>query len=193
MTTIIAGRFKQQETVQDALIELERAGFSSDHMSSFYVNPAGQHDTYPIGGDRDKSPGAKESVKGVATGAVVGGAAGMVAAPVLGPVGPLVGAHLGGMVGALSQMKERGETKDDPENTQLQRKSGMLVAVSVESEDHLHHAVDVFRSLGADDIEQSEGTIEHGDWSDFDPIAPVRLIDAFSEHRLQKSHGQGRQ
>lgn len=188
MTTIIAGRFEQQDVVQNALLELERAGFSSSHMSSFYVNPAGQHDTYPIGGDRDKSPGAEDSTTGIATGAVVGGIAGTVAAPVLGPVGTLVGAHLGGMVGALSQMKERDEAEDVSENTQHQRKSGMLVAVRVDTEDHLNSAVDVLRSLGADEIEQSEGTIEDGDWSDFNPIAPVRLIDRFPAQGVQVTH-----
>jgi hypothetical protein len=36
--------------------------------------------------------------------------------------------------------------------------------------------VEIFKSLGADDIERTEGTIANGDWQDFDPVSPVRLL-----------------
>ncbi len=59
MAHIIAGYLQQQEQVQEAINQLIGAGFAKKKISAFYVNPAGQHDLYPIGGDQDKSPGAQ--------------------------------------------------------------------------------------------------------------------------------------
>ena len=189
MSTIIAGRFDQQTQAQDAIDKLQAAGFSNEKISSFFVNPAGQHGAFPIGGDRPTSPGAKETGKGVAAGAAAGAAVGAAAASVVGPVGTvtggLVGAHVGGLMGSLSQTEERNEKGEanDVENTQPQRKAGMLVAVSVADEEHEGRALDVLRSLGAVDLERNEGTIENGDWSDFNPVAPLRLIQPGAERR----------
>jgi hypothetical protein len=57
-STIIAGRFSIQSQVTGAVEALHREGFSADHISSFYVNPPGQHDLYRYGGDLDRSHGA---------------------------------------------------------------------------------------------------------------------------------------
>jgi hypothetical protein len=46
MSNIIAGRFQTQSDVVFAIAELERIGFPRAAISSFYVNPAGQHDLY---------------------------------------------------------------------------------------------------------------------------------------------------
>jgi hypothetical protein len=46
MSNIIAGRFQTQSDVAFAIAELERIGFPRASISSFYVNPAGQHDLY---------------------------------------------------------------------------------------------------------------------------------------------------
>lgn len=168
MTVIIAGRFAQQDEVQVAIAALQQAGAPADQISSFYVNPAGQHDTYPIGGDRDESPGAEDSDKGtvigLGTGGVVGGAAGAVAGPLGAGIGALVGAHIGSLVGSLSATDEN---KDMPP----QRKSGMLVAVGVSSETEEAKAIDTLRSVGATCIERSEGQIVSGDWVSFDPLS----------------------
>lgn len=187
-TTIIAGRLQQQSEVEDTVDELQRAGFARDHISAFYVNPPGQHDAYPIGGDRMESPGAHESGKGVAAGAAVGAVAGAAAVPFLGPVGAatgaLVGAHVGGMVGGMSQMKERGETGahgDDAQNAQPQRRSGMMVAVAVADEAQEQQAIHVLRAAGAADLERAQGTIANGDWSDFNPLAAPELIQNLPE------------
>src|SRR5262245_66575728 len=118
-TTVIAGRFQLQDEVGHALDELLQAGFARERISSFYVNPSGQHSTYAIGGDREKSPGAEEAGKGIAAGAAAGAAIGVATLPVLGPVGPvtggLVGAHVGGLVGTLSKMKEKDEVAEESE------------------------------------------------------------------------------
>ena len=88
MSNIIAGHFQLQDEIADARIALLRAGFAAERISAFYVNPAGQHDMYELGGDHDKSPGAKETDEGVvqggATGAVAGAVAGSAAIPVAG-------------------------------------------------------------------------------------------------------------
>ncbi|WP_334188406.1 hypothetical protein [Noviherbaspirillum sp.] len=191
MSTIIAGRFELQTQAEEVMMELMRLGFPREHLSSFFVNPAGQHGAYPIGGDRAMSPGAKESDKSVATGAAVGAAIGVAATPVLGPVGTvtggLLGAHLGGLVGGLSGMKEQGDqgNEHDVENVLPQRKAGMLVAVRVQDDDHMNDVINLFRSMGAEDLERAEGTLENGDWADFDPIAPVALIHGGNERRVR--------
>lgn len=193
MAHIIAGRFKEQDQVTRAIDAMVGAGFPQEDISSFYLNPPGQHNLYSIGGDRDDSPGAHETSAGVATGAVTGGAVGagvgLLGAPVFGPVGPavgaLVGAHVGGLIGSLSQMKEKGENEDvtaadtqdnASDNTMHQRKSGLMLAVSADSDQAHQSAVALLQQLGAEDIEQAEGTIINGDWQDFDPLQPPQLL-----------------
>jgi hypothetical protein len=185
MTHIIAGHFQQQEQVSQAIDRLLNAGFTQDKISTFYLNPPGQHDLYPVGGDRDKSPGAKETghtvARGVASGGVIGGAAGLAGIAVAGPMAPaagaLVGAHIGSLIGSLSGMKESGEKEEGDENIAVQRKSGMMVAVSADQSENENNAVEILRSLGAEQIELADGTIADGNWEDFDPLAIPRLLN----------------
>ena len=193
MSQIIAGRFNEQDQVTRAIAAMVDAGFPQEGISSFYLNPPGQHNLYSIGGDRDDSPGAHETSTGVAAGAATGGAVGagvgLIGAPVFGPVGPavgaLVGAHVGGLIGSLSQMKEKGEDEEPApaeaqneagDNTLRQRKSGLMLAVAADGDQAHRSAVSLLRQLGADDIEQAEGTIIDGDWQDFDPLQPPQLL-----------------
>lgn len=183
MATIIAGRFQQQADVDQALDELQRVGFAREGIASFYLNPAGQHATYPIGGDRAISPGAKETGKGVAIGAAAGAAVGIAATPFLGPIGTvtsgLLGAHVGGLVGSLAEMKEKGETGEhgeDIENVAPVRKSGVFVAIAAHNREQESRAISMLRIMGAADIEHAEGAIVDGDWIDFDPVKPPELI-----------------
>ncbi|MFZ6733691.1 hypothetical protein ACO0LG_17320 [Undibacterium sp. Ji42W] len=185
MTHIIAGRLQQQDQVQQAIHQLMVLGFAPGQISSFYLNPPGQHDMYPLGGDRDESPGATKAgngaVSGAAAGGAVGAAVGLIGAPVTGPVstalGALVGAHVGALIGSLSQMKDKGETTDDDaENAATVRRSGMMVAVSVNEPETEQRVIRLLTDLGADQIELGEGTISKGDWTDFDPRVPPNLI-----------------
>lgn len=168
MTVIIAGRFEQQDEVQEAISALQRAGAPPSQISSFYVNPPGQHDMFPIGGDRDESPGAEDSDKGtaagLAAGGLIGGAAGTAAGPLGAVTGALVGAHIGSLVGSLSNTDEK---KDTP----LLRKAGMLVAVTAVNEQEEEKAIDTFRALGAVCVERSQGNIVNRNWTDFDPLS----------------------
>src|SRR3569832_1910077 len=112
MTTIIAGRFEQQEQVQHVIAEMVSAGFPEDHICSFYVNPPGRHHQLPLGGDHDKSPGAEESPQGSAAGAVtgsaVGAAIGAITTPMSGPLGAATGAGGGGRRGARAGARGGG-------------------------------------------------------------------------------------
>jgi hypothetical protein len=188
MSTIIAGHFQLQEDTNRARDALLAAGFPVQQISTFFVNPPGQHHTFELGGDRDKSPGAKETdagiAKGVATGGAVGAVIGAVSAPVTGPLGAVVGALVGGHVGSLysfSHMKEAGEAEPGSIANQVeQRPSGMLVAVALPETDDLlaleQRAIDVLRQQGAHHIEEAEGTIVDGDWQDFNPLSLPVLV-----------------
>jgi hypothetical protein len=190
MTTIIAGRFEQQDQVEHAVAEMVRNGFSPEQISSFYVNPPGQHAQAAVGGDRDKSPGAKESTTGtaagMATGGTVGAAVGAATAPVTGPLGAMtgafVGAHIGSLVGTLNKMDDNGEKVE--ENEVAVRHAGMVVAVSAPDPSNEKQAIEVLRSLGAEDIERTEGTIVDGDWKDFDPVSAPALVDNHPARRM---------
>jgi hypothetical protein len=178
VANIIAGQFTLQDQVQQAVEELTRAGFAAEHISAFYSSAPGRHAEHPVGGDRNTSPGAEHSGKGMAagaaSGAAVGTAAGAATAPVTGPVGPIVGgllgAHVGSFVGSLSQM-------DEAEETPPVRRAGMMVAVEVMGNENEARAIDVLRRLGATAIERANGTIENGDWRDFNPLSTPALVD----------------
>lgn len=184
MATIIAGRFDTQDEAARAISEIEQAGFSRNTISSFYNNPPAMHSEFPTGGDQDISPGAKETPAGLAAGTGIGGAVGVAIGaatiPVMGPLGPalgaLTGAHIGNLVGAASSTKEQGEAEVGGENSTPLRKAGMMVAVAIGNGGTQDAAVNALRTCGAMDIEIAEGTIEDGDWRDFDPVQPLRSL-----------------
>ncbi|UMR28607.1 hypothetical protein MJ904_15815 [Massilia sp. MB5] len=182
MTAILAGHFQLQDEIDAARQALRAAGFADERISSFFVNPPGQHATFGPGGDRALSPGAKETpaglAKGAATGGVIGAAVGAVTAPVTGPLGPVVGGLLGAHVGSLysfSEMKEAGAPEAGGENRAPPRQPGMMIAVAVTPQNEAV-ALALLRRLGAHHLERAEGTIEAGDWRDFDPLSAPRLV-----------------
>ncbi|WP_183440559.1 hypothetical protein [Pseudoduganella violacea] len=182
MGTILAGHFQLQDEIDAARQALHAAGFADQQISSFFLNPPGQHDTFGPGGDRARSPGAKDTpaglAKGAAAGGVIGAAVGAVTAPVTGPLGPVVGGLLGAHVGSLysfAEMKEAGAPEAGGENRAPPRPPGMLIAVAVTAQSEAA-ALAVLRRLGAHHLERAEGTIVAGDWRDFDPLSAPRLV-----------------
>jgi hypothetical protein len=189
MKTLIAGRYEQQTEAENAWRDFLRAGFSAREMSLFYVNPQGQHALYPVGGDEDESAGTHEAKSGAVRGAVGGvGAGTLVGAatiPVLGPAGPLmgaaVGAYTGALVGALKNMEEDAEEGSDavPDRNapgaEPPRKAGLMLAVAVASPAEREAAVDI-HGMRAQSVEEAEGVLQNGDWIDFDPLAPPKVI-----------------
>lgn len=189
MTIIISGNFQQQDEAQRAMSALAGAGFAADQTTTFFVNPPGQHDRYPIGGDEDESPGTEDAARGSASGAAVGGAigvaVGLATVPVLGPgaavAGAGVGAYAGSLYGALGSTDDRNNPETQANREELRcseppRKSGMLVAVSAPASAQQDTAIRILRAHGATDIEHTEGTIVAGDWTDFNPLTLLRLV-----------------
>lgn len=188
MATIIAGRFEAQTGADTAVHGLLHAGYPADRFTSFFVNPPGQHDRLPIGGDRDESDGATHADGGAAKGAAIGGAiglgVGLAATPLGGPAAAMggagVGAYVGSLIGALNQL---GDGEDGEPKVRV-RESGMLVAVETRSADDEQRVIGILQQAGARDIERAEGRWEAGKWMDFDAIrAPTLVSGANREER----------
>lgn len=194
MSTIIAGLMPDQDHALTAIAALNDAGIPAERMTHFYVNPDGQHDIYPIGGDERTSPGARESGKGAVAGggigAAVGAVAGIAATPVAGPLGVAIGAgigaYTGSLMGAMKKTDKHSEVDEvveehaaiQPDNI-TERKAGIHVAVQADengNEEQVQRVIRTLRAHGAMEVEQAEGTIRDGSWDDFDPRAVVNLV-----------------
>jgi hypothetical protein len=181
MSTIIAGLFGNLADAEGAVAKLEHAGVAAEHLTSFVVNSPGQHGTYPIGGDRHQSPGAKHaeggSVKGAVAGGVAGAIAGAAAVPVVGPlavpVAASVGAYTGSLVGALNG------TEDGPKREQeYLRTAGTMVAVNASVSDVASETIArIMKECNAVEVEHAEGTWADGTWSDFNPLSVPHRVD----------------
>jgi hypothetical protein len=182
--TIVAGNFENNSQATQAVEKLVRSGVAPDRVCVFFLSPPGQHATFPIGGDRDESPGATQSDTGALKGAAVGGAiglgAGAAASVLVGPIAVLaglgVGAYTGSLAGALNTAgkDESGNAKDRKQETI--RHAGMLVAVNVSEQTPESLAVDVLSEYGARDIERAKGAWRDGKWDDFDPLSAPQLV-----------------
>lgn len=191
MATIIAGGFDVYSKTQAAVQRLRDAGIAEDNLCEFRINPAGEHDQTPIGGDRNESPGAKHADrgagKGAAIGAAIGTAAGVVATPLLGPAGIVAGAGVGGYTGSL--MGSLGEVSDEvqPDHEDV-RPAEAMVAVNADGagigEDEI---VRIFEECGAQQVERAEGIWADGEWQDFDPVSRPHLVGGsdFREHHAR--------
>ena len=207
MTPIIAGRFEQDSTAQQAIEALRQNGFAGDDITNFYVNPPGQHGTLPVGGDREASPGATRAhsgaIKGAALGTAVGLGVGLAATPLMGPaavVAASAGAYAGSLAGALRDTDENpapnevDAVTDAPaapgivEAVKPIRNAGIVVAVRASEFPRRVAAVNVLRAAGARDIERADGSWESGQWTDFDPLKPPLLVDLpdSEEHAMRR-------
>ena len=186
MSKIIAGRFETQELGLQALEALQSAGFRRDGLAIFYVNPAGQHDVYPIGGDGDDSPGARgaggAAAAGGGAGALAGAAIGLAAGPVGALAGAGVGAYAGSLAGAMQGTNADSEADEEraagePRKV-TERHSGVHVAVRVDSDsdEPRSRAIRTLQANGAVEVEYARGQIVDGNWSDFDAREAVKLV-----------------
>jgi hypothetical protein len=163
-------------------------------VTVFYLTPPGQHATFPVGGDRDKSHGATHAHGGALRGAAIGGMVGLgvgaAAAPVVGPVGAVAGAgagaYVGSLAGALSDMGEsESAAKDagDPlpelpaDGVPMERAAGFVVAARAPEYARRVIAANVLQAAGAKDVERADGTRQMGKWVDFDPLQAPKLVD----------------
>lgn len=204
MTPIIAGRFEQEAQAEQAAAALREQGFAADDVTRFFLNPPGQHAAFPVGGDRDASPGATEADSGALKGAAVGGAlglgVGMAAAPLVGPIGVLAGAgagaYVGSLAGALGDMGGSGtasrESGASPassgDGVPPERPSGFIVAARAPEYAKRVIAVNVLQAMGAHDVERADGTWQMGQWVDFDPLQAPKLVDLPGFERRPAQH-----
>ncbi|RZT39570.1 hypothetical protein [Cupriavidus agavae] len=183
MSTIIAGRFDTFARAETTATRLLAKGVRQDDLTMFYVNPPGQHGTYPIGGDEAVDPGARKAGKGAGRGIMIGAALGAgigicLAAALRAwyeaPPQPWVlvlvvafatglGAYAGSLMGALS-------LTGGQRNARV-RHAGVLLAAHVSNENTTLVANEL-RQNGAKDVERAEGQWRDGQWEDFDPLVP---------------------
>lgn len=205
MATIIAARVQTQQRAQDLMAQLQSRGIAVADMQAFYVNPPGQHDLLPIGGDVDADTGTQESsvgqAAGVAAGAAAGLAAGAIAGAAIPPLAPIlavamagVGAHVGGMAGALSSTRTSDEEKQETETATPDkdavdmRRGGMTLAVRVDPANE-KTVVDLLNAAAVEDLECAQGEWQDGQWVDFDPLKPPHKIGA----EVKTSDDRGKQ
>ena len=181
MAIIIAAGFETYVEAQEALRRLAQAGVNSEYLCEFAVNPPGMHDTTPVGGDRNESPGAQHmdsgATKGAAVGAAVGTVAGVAITPLLGPAGIVAGAGVGAYTGSLLGGVKKGiDETPQPDHTTM-RPAEALIAVNIDGAGIGEDAVTrAFEEAGAWQIERTEGRWENGEWADFNPLHPPHLI-----------------
>lgn len=204
MKNLIVGRFSTYDEGEAAARALQHAGFPPGDMSLFFVNPQGQHDIHPLGGDEDESAGTHaagaHATGGAAGGAGVGGLVGLAALPVLGPAGPLmgaaVGAYTGSLVGALGGMKKGagetaaagttapatarrtpGEIPDDMADVEpIAQKAGVMLAVAAATAEQRSDAASILGDMHAHEVIHTEGDLREGDWMDFDPRSQPKSV-----------------
>lgn len=199
MSEIVAGTFEQADQAEAARAKLEAEGISPDQVCIMFVNPAGQHAEFPIGGDEHKSPGAKDADAGAGKGAALGGAVGvgvgLLATPFIGPAGVVAGVSAASLVGAVaggvSHMGEKqgdndqakgegapvvavGEDQPKLASARSRRPAGMMLAVNSVDRSSRELALRVLREAGAHGIEQAQGRWEGGRWVDFEPSQPLQ-------------------
>lgn len=183
MSLIIAARFNTFDAAEAAAGALMNAGVSSDALHTFFVNPAGSHDRYPLGGDRAADPNSKGAPLGAVAvaavtgivGAVIGGIIGYTVAdsmlPIIGGAG--VGAYIGSLAGGVSGL---GRSRPDRSATEAQqakanegRQSGVMLAVHT-SPEHEKDVANILRNAGGEEVERAQGRWRNGKWEDFDPL-----------------------
>lgn len=199
MATIIAGRVETQQRADDLMAKLQSQGVGAGDMQAFYVNPPGQHGTYPIGGDVYADTGMQETsvgqASGIAAGAAAGLAAGAIAGAAIPPLAPVlavamagVGAYAGSMAGAMAATRTPEEEKRETETTTPDedaydtRRGGMMLAVRVGAANE-NMVLDVLQAAAVEDIERAEGDWQDGEWVDFDPLQPPHKIGVENQNQ----------
>jgi len=189
MSLIVAARYQTFDQAGLATQHLARHGFSEDQIHTFYVNTAGSHDRYPVGGDRREDPDATGGVIGVVIGAAILGIIGAAIAMLVagrfeyssliviaaGGVGAYVGALIGAMV-AIGRVRRRRLSRASAvpvanEEHPPVRAAGVLLALPVPP-DREREVVRLLRETGGQDVERANGRWENGKWQDFDPLVP---------------------
>lgn len=188
MSLIIAARFETFAAAELAAAALMQAGVTEDALHTFFVNPPGAHDRYPLGGDRAADPDSEgapySAVGGAAAVGLVGALVGGVIAfsftdsmlPVVGGAG--AGAYIGSLTGALYSLGRARPRRTLEQAREAKahegRKSGVLLAVHT-SRDHEKRIAGILRDAGGQEVERAQGRWFNGKWEDFDPLEGPEL------------------
>jgi hypothetical protein len=192
--TAAYGIYSNQATVEIAVDQLIRGGFSNDDVSVLMSDMRGSTDS--AAEKRTKAP--EGTATGAGVGGIVGGTLGLLAGfgalaiPGISPLiaaGPIisalagvgVGGTVGGLVGALVGM---GIPEYEAQCYEGRvRAGGVLVSVHCDSSPEVSRAKDILKATGADDI-ASAGESSHGvdymekddaEYIKADPVGTVRL------------------
>ncbi|MCW0206857.1 hypothetical protein AVE30378_05239 [Achromobacter veterisilvae] len=191
MSLIVAARFDTFDEAAVAARKLCTEGFTEDDIHTFYINTAGEHARFPIGGDRVADPDSKGGHFGAVAGAsalgllfaLLGGliAARLAASILIVIAAAGVGAYLGALAGALWVVgrgrRGRPGVPPAPDVHPDLRQAGVMLALHV-SPDRDAAARKVLSEAGGQDIERAQGRWLNGKWEDFDPLMPPRRVDA---------------
>ncbi len=185
MSLIVAARFGTFEHAESAAATLLNQGIHQDDIQLFFVNPAGAHARYRMGGDYFSDPAATGAHYGAVLGAAVVGLAGAVVGgliaftltdsmlPVI--VGAGVGAYIGSLGGAMYRLgRIRAASLEPLKPVKKERSSGVVVAVHVEEESERKVAI-ALRDAGGVEVERAQGRWVNGRWEDFDSLAEPEL------------------
>jgi hypothetical protein len=190
MSLIVAARFETFDAAEKAASALTQAGVAPDALHTFFVNPAGAHGRYPVGGDRAADPQSKGAPYGAVggaaavgiVGAIVGGVIAFTFADSMLPIvaGAGVGAYIGSLAGAVHSLG--GKKKGDPQAhhqaaataDEIQpgqgHPSGVMLAVHT-SPEHEKSIAAILRDNGGTAVERAQGRWRDGKWEDFNPLA----------------------
>lgn len=184
MSLIVAARFQTFDEARSAAGKLFSTGFRDEDIHTFYVNTAGEHARYPVGGDRSADPDAKNAHWGAIVGAAALGMAfalicGIVAwqidpSPIAVTAAAGVGAYIGALFGALwvtgqgKRLQHGSWARDSHPEI---RPAGVLLALHIQP-DQETHVVALLRDAGGRDVERANGRWQNGKWQDFDPLTP---------------------
>ncbi|WP_442597882.1 GlsB/YeaQ/YmgE family stress response membrane protein [Parapusillimonas sp. JC17] len=188
MSLIVAARFQTFDEAEGAARALKEIGIMEDALHTFFVNPPGSHDRYPLGGDRAHDPDSAGAPFGAVSagavvgliGAIVGGVLALGFTDSLLPIiaGAGVGAYIGSLIGAvfvLGRKRPRRSLQEARDAKVNQgRASGVMLAVHTSPEQQKAVA-DILRSKGGVEVERAHGRWEDGKWRDFDPLVTPNL------------------